>query len=1145
MKPTTIAKPVADCKAQLARPVLPTSGFIMRMQQGWRVAMLLGSAVLHSSLALAGSPHNIVGTQTSTTVIRSDGTAWSTGSREDCRCVQIQQVFAGLGPLKAASTVPNWALTTSGDLYTVGANEVGQAGVGNTNYVAQPTKILDHVLSVSGFFTGNMAAVRDDGTVWTWGLNRSGSGGFADSGIVTAPRQIPGLTGVKQVVVGDGFDAALKADGTVWAWGPYFVAPDPTNTAWISPSSPGYLIRPTLVQGLNGITQLAASAAAILALRNDGTVLAAGSSGDQVLGLVSANRPALVTTVAGLPKASQITAGFSTAFALGTDGTVWGWGNNTFGELGTSQIGAYRTPRQLGGISDGIGVAAGMFHLAVERPDGSLLALGKGWDGQLGTGDILDSTTFVPVNEAGGAGNLNLNHAAPAKVTLPPTFTVSATPDRGVAPLMTTLSTTGLSDPQGSPITVNWRAASGETASGTTATFNLTQAGTFEAVALARNSLGAVSAYGQLVFVSPSQLTAQAAPAIGFDGAAAAALSATGEVYTWGGTWQSGNLANGLKSDGRPDASIPTKLDFGGVTQLAVGNGQTFALRKDGSVISWGANGQGSGGTGSNAYTFLPSTVLLPKAAIAISANSSPHALALLNDHTVWAWGDGEFGALGNGTYNSTNRPQQIGGLANIVQIDNGWGFSAALDSSGSIWTWGANEYGQLGLGDVNPRLVPSKVNGLPPIQKVFAGPTSMMAKAVDGRVYSWGAIWGHGSLQPVEQPQLRDGVQFSNSSWCNFMNKADGSTWLWGNCSWYSAAPIDSPILWSGVRAISFVQNFGGWAAVLADGTAVSFGPANNLGQLGNGTLAVSGQLTNVVNPDATGLLDLLPGTPKDPTDVLLPYFLIAQKNGNDLSATLSDTRATGFSGDIYFSALLPSTSTLLPDTGKPRTGNPSVGNHFADVTTGTIPVVLGRGGVKQTGPTTPASTAYSGSINAGNNFAVYTGQTADPLNNSNAIICMGVTLPSLSAKGQVLMRPIATGTAVSGVQQCPTVQTAATTQLYRATTSGTIANLTLTAAITPQPEDRGQARNVYSWAVAPNGQQYMQTPTGWTLMSEPMQAAASITVPANGDITLPVLNGSLDLSSLKGTLVYVGMGSSWTEVKQLNKAGHYYTLQ
>ena len=155
-------------------------------------------------------------------------------------------------------------------------------------------------------------------------------------------------------------------------------------------------------------------------------------------------------------------------------------------------------------------------------------------------------------------------------------------------------------------------------------------------------------------------------------------------------------------------------------------------------------------------------------------------------------------------------------------------------------------------------------------------------------------------------------------------------------------------------------------------------------------------------------------------------------------------------------------------------------------------------------------------------------------------------MTIPALSAKGQVLMRAIANEDQDVGVTQCPTMQTEATTKLYTSQVSGTTSNRTIVAKVQAQPEDYGQTRNLYSWAVAPDGRQFMQTgPNAWAFMSEPMAAAMTVTVPADGSpVTLPVVQ-NLDLSTLVGTLVYVGLGSSWQEVKMLNKAGHYYTVQ
>ena len=60
--------------------------------------------------------------------------------------------------------------------------------------------------------------------------------------------------------------------------------------------------------------------------------------------------------------------------------------------------------------------------------------------------------------------------------------------------------------------------------------------------------------------------------------------------------------------------------------------------------------------------------------------------------------GDGQ---LGDGTYNSTNRPEQIV-AGHVVAIAAGDGHSLFLKNDGSLWAMGNNSYGQLGDGTVN-----------------------------------------------------------------------------------------------------------------------------------------------------------------------------------------------------------------------------------------------------------------------------------------------------------------------------------------------------------------------------------------------------------------------------------------------------------
>lgn len=75
------------------------------------------------------------------------------------------------------------------------------------------------------------------------------------------------------------------------------------------------------------------------------------------------------------------------------------------------------------------------------------------------------------------------------------------------------------------------------------------------------------------------------------------------------------------------------------------------------------------------------------------------HTLALKEDGTVWAWGRGTEGQLGNGTYKNSVIPVQVTGLKSIVEIKAGGYHSFARDSEGNLYSWGNNGYGQLGVG--------------------------------------------------------------------------------------------------------------------------------------------------------------------------------------------------------------------------------------------------------------------------------------------------------------------------------------------------------------------------------------------------------------------------------------------------------------
>src|SRR5712675_440888 len=80
--------------------------------------------------------------------------------------------------------------------------------------------------------------------------------------------------------------------------------------------------------------------------------------------------------------------------------------------------------------------------------------------------------------------------------------------------------------------------------------------------------------------------------------------------------------------------------------------------------------------------------------------------IILKSDGTVWTWGSGGFGKLGNNT--TTGRslvpvevhgPGNIDYLHSVTAIMGGESHNMALKSDGTLWGWGMNGAGQMGNG--------------------------------------------------------------------------------------------------------------------------------------------------------------------------------------------------------------------------------------------------------------------------------------------------------------------------------------------------------------------------------------------------------------------------------------------------------------
>ena len=166
---------------------------------------------------------------------------------------------------------------------------------------------------------------------------------------------------------------------------------------------------------------------------------------------------------------------------------------------------------------------------------------------------------------------------------------------------------------------------------------------------------------------------------------------------------------------------------------MSGGTAHTLAATWDGRLFAWGSNTSGRLGDGGTVtQSLVPLEIRSLQNVVAVAAGGS-HSLALTADGRVYAWGLGNSGQLGLGSFSNALTPTLVPTLSNVVAIAAGGSHSLAVTSAGELYAWGLNSSSQLGDGGGAAQTIPKLISSIGGVSAVSAGTTHSLARLHDG----------------------------------------------------------------------------------------------------------------------------------------------------------------------------------------------------------------------------------------------------------------------------------------------------------------------------------------------------------------------------------------------------------------------------
>jgi alpha-tubulin suppressor-like RCC1 family protein len=340
----------------------------------------------------------------------------------------------------------------------------------------------------------------------------------------------------------------------------------------------------------------------------------------------TSNRSSPVSISGGGITWKKVTYGGAHGLSIKTDGTLWAWGRNAYGGVGDGTATSRRSPvTTAGGGTTWDNIGAGYYHSIATKTDGTLWTWGYNLFGQLG--DNTTTSRRSPVTTIGGGTTWDkvaggFSHSIATKTD----GTLWAWGSNGAGRLGDNTTTS-----RSSPVT---------TAGGGT-NWDICSAGTEHS----------------------------------------AATKTDGTLWVWGSN------SNGRLGDNTTTVRTSPVTTAGGGTNwsmVACQAKSTAGIKTDGTLWTWGYNLYGQLGDNTASNRSSPGTTVGGGTNWDMVGIGYDHMSAIKTDGTLWSWGRGEFGQMGNGVANSSNRSpvQESSGATIWHEVASGGLTTAALQQT-------------------------------------------------------------------------------------------------------------------------------------------------------------------------------------------------------------------------------------------------------------------------------------------------------------------------------------------------------------------------------------------------------------------------------------------------------------------------------